>query len=49
MARHVTCRDAAICPQLEQKPTLRGSRECVEFDISTKLNNGAVDRLIFHM
>jgi hypothetical protein len=25
-------RDAAIFPVLEDKPTLRGQRECVEFD-----------------
>jgi len=49
MARFDVRCGAAIGPLLEQKPTLRGSRECVEFDISTKLNNGAVDRLIFHM
>jgi len=29
MARHVTCRDAAILPELEDKRPLRGHRECV--------------------
>jgi hypothetical protein len=32
MARHVTCRDAAILPELEDKRTLRGHRECVAID-----------------
>jgi hypothetical protein len=32
-------RDAAIFPVLEDKPTLRGQRECVEFDPKRRFAN----------
>jgi hypothetical protein len=40
-------RNAAIRPQLEHEPTLRGHRECVEFDPEQKsLFSGGADETI---